>query len=66
MLDNVGIACWYLMFASPFIIFPWVWKVVDGSKATKIAVGLFWSAVCFVLLGIVSLAIFFRNGLGPC
>ncbi|HVU53742.1 MAG TPA: hypothetical protein VHD83_01750 [Puia sp.] len=65
ILDGIGVACWWLMFICPFIIIPLVWKFLDGSKMIRIVAGLVLSALCFLLLFVISMAICFRHGLGP-
>ena len=66
IVDAIGEGCWYLMFISPLIIFPLVWKFQEGSRLCKIVVGSLLSVLCGILLGIIGLAICFRNGFGMC
>ena len=64
-MDIVGEIFWVLMFVTPLIIIPGVWKFLDGNKMIRIAIGLILSAVCSLLLYCFSLAILFRHGMGP-
>ena len=66
ILDTMGGICWCLMLVCPFIIVPMIWKFMDGSKIIRIVMGLVLSAVCFILLFAISMAIILRHGLGPC
>ena len=64
MLDVIGQIFWFGILATPVIAFLLVRKL-QGGIISKIALGI---AITFVLVFIfysISMAILFRNGLGP-
>ena len=65
ILDSIGQGLWFLMFGTPLITIPLVWKFSNQNKVVRVLIGLF--AACFLsfILYFVSLEIIFRDGLGP-
>ena len=59
----MGEACCLLSFVAPLIIFPVVWKVMDGNKVIRVIIGLILSLVIWWFLFNVSLKILVRNGM---
>ena len=64
-MDIIGEICWYMMFATPFICIPLVWKLSSQNKGVKLLIGLLLAFAFSVFLFFFSLAIVFRNGMGP-
>lgn len=64
-LDIIGGFLWILMFASPLIVFPFVWRLSRASFLKKclytILLSIPLSFACYFL----SIAIIFRDGMGP-
>ena len=63
-MDVIGEICWYLMFATPLLCIPIVWKISTQNIGVKLLIGLLLSFFLAVFLFICSLAIVFRNGMG--
>ena len=63
-MDVIGKICWYLMFATPLLCIPLVWKFSSQTKGVKLLIGLLLSFAFSVFLFFFSLAILFRNGMG--
>jgi len=64
-LDAIGEICWYLIFATPFITLPLVWKYSKQSKWYKIIFGILFAFILSFILFIISWGILLRDGLGP-
>ena len=65
MWDVVGQILWFSIPVTPFITIPLVWKFSSQKKVVRILIGLALAAVISFFLFHISLAICFRNGLGP-
>lgn len=63
-MDLIGEICWFMMFATPFICLPLVWKFSSQNNGVKLLIGLFLAFALSVFLFFFSLAIVFRNGMG--
>jgi len=63
--DAIGVFCWYMMFFTPIITVPLVWKYSKRRPGGKIFIGLLFAVALSFILFIVSLSILFRDGLGP-
>jgi hypothetical protein len=61
-MDVIGEICWYMMFVTPLICIPIVWKFSSQTNGVKLLVGLLLAFALSVFL--FSLAILFRNGMG--
>lgn len=64
-LDLLGQILWFLMFATPLITIPIVWKVSNQKKIIRIIIGLVIAMILSVFLYHVSISIIFRDGMGP-
>ncbi|MCB9187342.1 MAG: hypothetical protein H6601_11450 [Flavobacteriales bacterium] len=53
------------MFLTPLVTVPIVWKLTDWAKWKRVIVGLLLAAVTSIILFQVSMAIIFRDGMGP-
>jgi hypothetical protein len=63
-MDTLGQILWWLIFASPIIIIPLVWKLSKQKKIATILKGLLISGIISLILYFLSLAIIFREGMG--
>jgi len=63
--DIIGQILWFLMFLSPFIGMILCWKFLEIKKLSRIMIGLFLGVIISSILYFVSLAIIFRDGMGP-
>ena len=63
ILDWIGGALWILMFLTPLITFPLIWKVSSGNEFVKIAVAFTLALLLSYGLYWASLLIIFRNGM---
>jgi len=63
--DMIGQIFWFLMFVTPLITFPWVWRFYKVQLIYRIIIGLVLACLLSFLLYLISLAIIFRNGIGP-
>lgn len=64
-IDIIGEVCWFLMFATPLITIPLVWKYSKHGKLHKIITGLLLAFVLSFIFFIISWGILLRDGLGP-
>ena len=64
-MDFIGQILWYIMFVTPFITIPIVWKFSSQKKIIKTLIGLILALVLSCVLYHVSIEIAFRNGMGP-
>lgn len=65
LLDFLGGLLWCAVFVTPLITIPVVWRLMDTKKVVRVIVGLLLAFFLSVLLYFLSLAIIFRNGMGP-
>lgn len=63
-MDIIGEICWYMMFVTPLICIPIVWKISTQNIGVKLLIGLLLAFALSVFLFFFSLAILFRNGMG--
>lgn len=63
--DNIGALLWILMFVAPFLVTALAWKYLPFRKFHNILAGLCFSAILSFIFYHLSLAIIFRNGMGP-
>jgi len=64
-LDVIGKFLWYSIPLTPLITIPIVWKIIKQKWYINILVGLLIALLLSLLLYGVSLAICFRDGMGP-
>jgi phosphotransferase system glucose/maltose/N-acetylglucosamine-specific IIC component len=64
-IDLIGEIFWYLLFITPLITFPIVFKLSKGNNIYKIIIGILLALVLSVVFYFISLSILFRSGLGP-
>ncbi|MCB9205614.1 MAG: hypothetical protein H6603_11600 [Flavobacteriales bacterium] len=64
-MDLIGKITWISMFLTPLVTVPIVWKLTDWAKWKRVIVGLLLAAVTSIILFQVSMAIIFRDGMGP-
>lgn len=63
--DTIGQILWFAMFATPLLTIPLVWKFLKVGKVYRIIIGLVLAAFLSFFLYFISLAIIFRDGMGP-
>ncbi|MCC1484994.1 hypothetical protein [Winogradskyella immobilis] len=64
-MDILGQILWFLAFLTPLVIFPIVWKISKQKKIYRLLIGLVLSIITSYRLYLISLAIIFRDGMGP-
>ncbi len=65
-LDIVGEVLWFSIPVTPLITIPFAWKLFsEQKKVVRIFIGLAIAFIISFFLFHISLAICFRNGLGP-
>ena len=60
----LGQILWFVMFTTPLLIVPLVFKYSSYKKAERIIIGLVLAFLLSLLLYFSSLAIIFRDGMG--
>jgi predicted membrane protein len=65
IIDILGAILWIAMFLTPIFTIPIVWRIFTIKKFFRVAIGLLLAAVLSYFLYHVSLAIIFRDGMGP-
>jgi hypothetical protein len=65
MLDFIGGFLWLLMFITPLITVPLLWKYSALPKWFSVVSGLVLALAVSGVLYLVSAGIIFRNGMGP-
>jgi hypothetical protein len=63
-LDTVGEILWWCMFITPVITIPPVWWISKRDKTLRVLIGLCFALLLSLVLFIISMAIFSRNGMG--
>lgn len=63
--DIIGQILWFLMFLSPLICIFLFWKFLEIKKLYRIIIGLLLGVIISFILYFISLAIIFRDGMGP-
>lgn len=61
-LGEILLAC---VFLTPLITIPLAWKIKEMSKGIRIFFGMLLALVISFILFQISMAILFRNGMGP-
>jgi hypothetical protein len=64
-MDIVERILWFSIFFTPLITIPSAWKYIKKRKIIKLMVGILFSLILSALLLTLTMAIAFRNGLGP-
>lgn len=64
-MDILGQILWFLMFVTPLITIPIVWKISKQKKILRIFIGLGFAIVISFFLYHISIRILFRDGMGP-
>lgn len=64
MLDILGGILYCLVFITPLFTIPFTWHIFE-NKIYNIILGLLFAGVLSALLFLFSVAIIFRNGMGP-
>ncbi len=64
-IDSIGQILWFLMFLSPLICLFLCWKFLEIKKLFRILIGLLLGIAISFILYSISLAIIFRDGMGP-
>ncbi|CAN5909941.1 hypothetical protein BH11BAC7_BH11BAC7_06030 [soil metagenome] len=64
VLDIIGQFLLYLMCITPVFTIPFAWKIVE-KKFYSVLLGLGMACLLSIFLLFISLAICFRNGMGP-
>lgn len=64
-MELLGQILWFLMFATPLLTVPLVWKYSKYKKVFRIIIGVVLACLLSLLLYFSSLAIIFRDGMGP-
>jgi hypothetical protein len=65
ILDLLGHFFWILMFIMPLVTVLIVWKMSATNKILLVIIGVLVGSFFSVLCYFISLAILFRNGMGP-
>lgn len=63
-MDTLGQILWFIMFGTPLITIPIVWKLSKQKKMVKILMGLLLGLVLSFILYHISMSIIFRDGMG--
>ncbi len=63
-MDVLGKVLWILMFLTPFITIPIVWKISKRRKLAKLLLSLLFAFILSLVLYFLSIAIIFREGMG--
>ncbi len=64
-MDLLGQILWFAMFATPILAIPLAWRLRDTKKVYRVIVGLIFALILSFFLYHISLAIIFRDGMGP-
>ncbi len=64
-MDLLGQILWFAIFLTPLITIPIAWHLVKGKIIYRILLAIVLTIIASFILYILSLAILFRNGLGP-
>ena len=62
--DTIGQVLWFVMFATPLITIPLVWKIFKVQKIFRVIIGLVFACFISFFLYHISLGLIFRNGFG--
>ena len=64
-MDTIGKTLWILMFCTPLITVPLAWKFGKLKKVMRVIIGLLTALMLSFFLYHLSLAVIFREGMGP-
>lgn len=64
-MNLLGQVLWFAMFGTPILTVPLAWRLMSTKKIYRAIAGLFFALMLSVILYQVSLAIIFRDGMGP-
>ena len=64
-MDTIGEILWFIMFGTPLITIPLVWRFSKQKKALRVLIGLILALVLSFALFHISISIAFRDGMGP-
>ena len=64
-MDLLGQILWFAMFGTPLLTVPFTWRLMNTKKIYRVIVGLFLALLLSFFLFHLSLAIIFRDGMGP-
>jgi hypothetical protein len=64
-MDLLGQILWFVMFATPIFTIPLAWRLRDTKKVYRVIIGLIFALILSFFLYHISLAIIFRDGMGP-
>lgn len=64
-MDLLGQILWFSMFGTPIFTIPFAWRLMETKKIFRVIVGLIFALVLSFFLYLISLAIIFRDGMGP-
>jgi uncharacterized membrane protein (UPF0136 family) len=64
-MDTLGQILWFAMFGTPILTIPLAWRLMKTKKVIRVLVVLLFAGLLSFLLYYWSLAIIFRDGMGP-
>ena len=64
-MDTIGQILWVTMFLTPLLTVPLAWRLFSIKKTYRVIIGLLFAVILSFFLFHISLAICFRNGMGP-
>jgi len=64
-MDTRGQILWFAMFGTPILTIPLAWRLLPMRKFFRVVVGLIFALLLSFFLYHISLAIIFRDGMGP-
>ena len=64
-MDLIGQILWYSMIATPLLTIPLVWKLSKRKYHIRVIIGLALGFLLSAFLYFISLAIIFKDGMGP-
>ena len=64
-MDTIGQIFWYAIPFTPLLTIPVIWRLSNKRKIVRVIIGLAFALVLSFIFYRISLAIIFRNGMGP-
>ncbi len=64
-MDFLGQILWFAMFATPILTITLAWRLMETKKVYRVIIGLIFAMILSFFLYHISLAIIFRDGMGP-
>jgi hypothetical protein len=64
-MELLGQILWFAMFGTPLLTIPLAWRLMNTMKVYRLIVGLIFAFILSFFLYYISLAIIFRDGMGP-